>query len=1124
MKILIKCLLALLGTSCALILIAASLLHGWVVPHMDDVRPRLEAYLSERAGHSVRIGNITAESSGLLPSFDLLNVQMVDALQTPLLSLGRVQVDISPLSLLTLEIDRLTIDAPTVSIVRDAAGHISVAGIQIGSQGGSGGALDWVFSQKEIVIREGTLNWTDAQSHVFGRAEAIPSATFSRVAITLKNASRSHHLHVEASPPEAWGQSMSVTGKFVQPVFEARPGRLNTWTGGIDAHIKHIPALAHHIKLHVDWPLREVSLEGEQVMLASLAQLARRAGYTLPQDPALRAVLTSVAPHVKLQAQHVDNDQLRLRLAATLENADFAGEVDASWEKEGGKIDAAVRMAHLDLAALHRYVPEEAPPAIHQVLQSTLQKGVVSDVRVALAGTLTHLTELRATGKVRDAQLTMPSAMTAQAPWATMTKTQFAFDLQDAQLEISHLSTELANLTGKGSMRIADIHHPVLQARLDVTGRLTDALAVVRREPFKTMTKDAFAASEATGDMASHVEITAPLFTPSQATMVGHIQLLGNDVVFNAATPAVSAMKGKIQFTHKSVQIDYLHGKVLGGDVHLSGHERKLVGHGVVSAQGLTAWPGLALPEQLASRMHGKTSYTFSREPHTGWLFESTLVGLALDLPAPLAKTATKTLPLRIQQTADQDQLTMALGDVLVGKWIRTPSLSRPAGSAVRGSLMLGIGSQLNDLAIPEQGVRAYAKLEQFDADLWRQVLGLDEPKSAMSGGITSAAASYMPTQIAAHVDTLQVARRRFTQVVLGVSQAGSTWRANVHANDFDGYGEYRPSSADQAGQLYLRLARFAVPDANSQSHIEQLLQAAPERIPAVDVIVDDFEVMGKKVGRIEVLAVNQRSPGNLRRGSAQEWRLQKLQITHPDATFKATGVWLPPSHADSGRADQRRVDVQFNLEVLDSGALLTRLGLPGTMKDGKGSLQGRVAWVGSPWTLHLPTLVGQIKMDMSKGQFLKIEPGRAGRFFNVLSLQALPRLLTLDFRDVFSEGFAFDSLSGDAQIQDGVMRSNNLQMKSVLALVSMDGSVDLAKETQQLHVLVLPDINAGGASLIATLINPVVGAATYLAQLVLRRPVVAAATKEYNIQGSWQAPTIVPIQQRRLPSGSVTP
>ena len=133
----------------------------------------------------------------------------------------------------------------------------------------------------------------------------------------------------------------------------------------------------------------------------------------------------------------------------------------------------------------------------------------------------------------------------------------------------------------------------------------------------------------------------------------------------------------------------------------------------------------------------------------------------------------------------------------------------------------------------------------------------------------------------------------------------------------------------------------------------------------------------------------------------------------------------------------------------------------------------------------------------------------------SVLSLQALPRLLTLDFRDLFSDGFAFDSVTGDAQIMQGVLSSNNLQMKRVLALVSIDGKVDLDKETQDLHVLVLPDLNAGGVSLLATLINPVVGAATYLAQLILKRPVVAAATKEFNIQGSWRDPQVVQIKKK---------
>ena len=98
-----------------------------------------------------------------------------------------------------------------------------------------------------------------------------------------------------------------------------------------------------------------------------------------------------------------------------------------------------------------------------------------------------------------------------------------------------------------------------------------------------------------------------------------------------------------------------------------------------------------------------------------------------------------------------------------------------------------------------------------------------------------------------------------------------------------------------------------------------------------------------------------------------------------------------------------------------------------------------------------------------------------------------MPRRLTLDFRDVFSEGFAFDFVRGDLRIEQGVAMTNNLQMKGVNAAVLMEGRADIARETQELHVVVVPEINAMTASLVATAINPVIGLGSFLAQVFLR-------------------------------------
>ena len=130
-----------------------------------------------------------------------------------------------------------------------------------------------------------------------------------------------------------------------------------------------------------------------------------------------------------------------------------------------------------------------------------------------------------------------------------------------------------------------------------------------------------------------------------------------------------------------------------------------------------------------------------------------------------------------------------------------------------------------------------------------------------------------------------------------------------------------------------------------------------------------------------------------------------------------------------------------------------------------------------------------------------------------MLSLQALPRRLLLDFRDVFSAGFAFDTIRGDVLIQQGIATTRNLQMKGVNAVVQMDGSSDIARETQNLRVLILPEVDAGTASLLAGIaLNPAIGLSTFLAQLILKQPLSRVNTQEFLVDGTWSDPRVTKV------------
>jgi uncharacterized protein YhdP len=94
--------------------------------------------------------------------------------------------------------------------------------------------------------------------------------------------------------------------------------------------------------------------------------------------------------------------------------------------------------------------------------------------------------------------------------------------------------------------------------------------------------------------------------------------------------------------------------------------------------------------------------------------------------------------------------------------------------------------------------------------------------------------------------------------------------------------------------------------------------------------------------------------------------------------------------------------------------------------------------------------------------------------------------------------------------------RTDNLKMNSVNATVLMEGSADIAKETQDLHVAVVPDLNAGTASVLYGLaVNPVIGLGTFLAQVFFRDPLKRAFTYEYHITGPWKNPVVAKLENK---------
>jgi uncharacterized protein YhdP len=141
-------------------------LHWLILPHIEEWRPTIEARASAMLGAPIRIGAISAQSSGWVPAIELRDVRVLDAEQRVALTLPRVFAALSPRSLLALEprFAQLLIDGASLDVRRDKSGRIRVAGLDFASAQGAAdddAAADWFFRQHEFVIRAGTLRWID---------------------------------------------------------------------------------------------------------------------------------------------------------------------------------------------------------------------------------------------------------------------------------------------------------------------------------------------------------------------------------------------------------------------------------------------------------------------------------------------------------------------------------------------------------------------------------------------------------------------------------------------------------------------------------------------------------------------------------------------------------------------------------------------------------------------------------------------------------------------------------------------------------------------------------------------------------------------------------------------------
>lgn len=841
-----------------------------------------------------------------------------------------------------------------------------------------------------------------------------------------------------------------------------------------------------------------------------------------------------------------------------------------------GSLDMTGRLSRAQGTRVWRYLPAVILQEARDYVQQAVRSGVANDVVFQVKGPLARFPfrdnqggVFRITAQAKDVELNYAPG------WPVFTQLQGTLIFEGHGMRIEQATARLGAVgTGsyevrqvQGQIKDLDADDPVLTIQGEGHGPLDDVLSFIRVSPVGDWTGRMLEESKAQGMSKAALSLTLPLNRIEDGAVQGHVTLDAADqasVRLGTGVPLLQSAQGQVQFTQDTLSVK-ANARVWGQAVEVQGSRDaqgvpRFVATGSLSGDALkqaTEWPALM---RVARYVKGQTPVTVSvalarlkaggtrtQATYPELQISSNLTGLALNLPAPLNKPAAAAWPVKIVHrmdapdgTADAWLMDMQGGPLQLKADYRR-SLQGKTPQVIKGLVQLSQGASPASPALPAKGVVARVALPLLDTRAWEPVV------STLQGSVTSvgagaapgsddAANDFMPSQVHFKAQTLIWQLRSLQDVSMLITRpAPDVWRARVASSQVAGDIEVRPdtgaktegaASGNVPRRVVAQLSRLAVPDADANLLNDQaarhVFQDVATTVPALDITVDQFEWRGLSLGKLEVQAVN-RVVNNPGQPPMPEWRLTKLSLSNPDAQLQATGNWalVGAQQASTQSTDEptrQRAAFSFTLELANSGGLLNRLGLPQTLKGGKGKMSGQLSWLGSPLEPHTASMSGNMVVSMEEGQFLKAEPGVA-KLLGVLSLQSLPRRLLLDFRDVFQQGFAFDKVEGDVTIAAGVASTRNLRMRGVQAVVLMEGQTDLARETQNLKVFVVPEINAGTASLAYAAINPAIGLGTFVAQVLLRKTVVEANTREFAITGTWTEPKVERVARSSVPA-----
>jgi uncharacterized protein (TIGR02099 family) len=458
---------------------------------------------------------------------------------------------------------------------------------------------------------------------------------------------------------------------------------------------------------------------------------------------------------------------------------------------------------------------------------------------------------------------------------------------------------------------------------------------------------------------------------------------------------------------------------------------------------------------------------------------ESQLEGVALDLPAPMNKKADENWPLSLRYPLSGPDRILDI--VFEERSSMRFDLSGENAAATRAAIHLG-----DELAtLPGEGLfRIDGEPGLIDLDGWIDVVVDEIMQGAGMGGLDLEGGSLFANKMI-FLD------RHFEDVGMQFEMQDSDFLAEFSASNIDGAIRFTTGESGM-NSLSAEFERLVLGDPLSTG---VGMESNPSDLPALHLYARSFSYAGVELGETRIEAYP----------TSEGFHFEKVDASSSRLSVQASGDWM--LHEDGQRSD---FDIHMASESL--GDFLESMDISSPVQGGQTLVNFNAWWPGSPAAFGLSSLNGQLDFSVVDGNITEASSG-SGRLLGLLSVQALPKRLSLDFRDVFDSGFSFDEATGTFDMRNGTALTEDVLLKSSAASITVTGRTDLvAREYDQL-MTIRPGVG-NTLPIIGALAAGPGGAAAGLALQGLLHQQLAEATKvRYTITGNWDSPNFEAVE-----------